>query len=65
MPDDTAASDLIDRHCERTFGTVSESRYFAPSDGLLCQVDDLAGDLAGNVRGCPHAALEGVREDHR
>lgn len=39
----SAASDLIDRHCERTFGTVSTSRYFAPSDGLLCQVDDLAG----------------------
>lgn len=39
----SAASDLIDRHCERTFGTVSSTRYFAPADGYLCPVDDLAG----------------------
>lgn len=39
----SAASDLIDRHCERTFGTVSTTRYFAPSDGRIVQVDDVAG----------------------
>lgn len=38
-----AASDLIDRYCERTFGTVTATRYFAPADALICQVDDLAG----------------------
>ena len=39
----SAASDLIDRHCERTFGTVSATRYFAPADNYLLPVDDLAG----------------------
>jgi len=39
-----AASDLIDGYCGRTFspsGTVT--RYFAPLDNYVLQVDDLAG----------------------
>jgi len=39
----SAASSLIDGYCGRTFGTVSEVRYFAPDNGYLLQVDDLAG----------------------
>jgi len=39
----SAASDLIDRHTERTFGTVSAVRYYAPGSTKVLQVDDLAG----------------------
>ena len=39
----SAASDLIDRHTERTFGTVSATRYYAPGMTKTLQVDDMAG----------------------
>lgn len=39
----SAASSLIDGYCGRTFGTVNEVRYFAPDNGYLLQIDDLAG----------------------
>lgn len=39
----SAASSLIDGYCGRTFGTVAEVRYFAPDNGYLLHVDDLAG----------------------
>ena len=39
----SAASALIDGHAGRTFGTVTETRYFAPDNGYLLQIDDLAG----------------------
>jgi hypothetical protein len=39
----SAASELIDGYCGRTFGTVTETRYFAPSDSHVLQIDDLAG----------------------
>jgi hypothetical protein len=39
----SAASELIDAYCGRTFGTVTATRYYAPTDQIVCQVDDLAG----------------------
>lgn len=39
----SAASSLIDGYCGRTFGTVSDTRLFAPDNGYLLQIDDLAG----------------------
>lgn len=39
----SAASELIDGYCGRTFGTVASTRYYAPTENLLLQVDDLAG----------------------
>lgn len=39
----SAASELIDGYCGRTFGTITEARYFATEDGYLLQVDDIAG----------------------
>lgn len=39
----SAASSLIDGHAGRSFGTVTETRYFAPDNGYLLQIDDLAG----------------------
>jgi len=39
----SAASSLIDGYCGRTFGTVNETRLFAPDNGYLLQIDDLAG----------------------
>jgi len=38
----SAASDLIDGYCGRSFGTVTTTRSFAPLENLLVQVDDLA-----------------------
>lgn len=39
----SAASELIDGYCQRTFGTVTETRYFAPVDAYVLSVDDIAG----------------------
>jgi hypothetical protein len=39
----SAASELIDNYTGRTFGTVAATRYYAPTDQIVCQVDDLAG----------------------
>lgn len=39
----SAASELIDGYCGRTFGTVATTRYYAADDAYLLQVDDLAG----------------------
>lgn len=40
----SAASELIDGYCGRSFGTVTSStRYFAPTDLYVLQIDDLAG----------------------
>jgi hypothetical protein len=40
----TAASDLIDGYCGRTFSTTGTvQRSFAPADNYVLQVDDLAG----------------------
>lgn len=39
----SAASELIDNYVGRTFGTASATRYFAPTENLTVQVDDLAG----------------------
>lgn len=39
----SAASELIDGYCQRTFGTVAETRYFAPHDSYVINIDDLAG----------------------
>ena len=39
----SAASELIDGYCGRTFGTVSTTRYYAAEDATVLQVDDLAG----------------------
>lgn len=39
----SAASELIDNYVGRTFGTASATRYFAPTESLVLQVDDLAG----------------------
>lgn len=38
----SAASELIDGYCGRSFGTVTEARYFATEDALVLQVDDIA-----------------------
>ena len=38
----SAASELIDGYCGRSFGTVTEVRYFAADDALVLQVDDIA-----------------------
>ena len=38
----SAASELIDGYCGRTFGTVAATRVFAPIEALVVQVDDLA-----------------------
>jgi hypothetical protein len=38
----SAASELIDGYCGRTFGTVTATRIFAPIEALVVQVDDLA-----------------------
>jgi hypothetical protein len=38
----SAASELIDGYCGRSFGTVTEARYFAADDALVLQVDDIA-----------------------
>lgn len=38
----SAASDLIDGYCGRSFGTVTATRTFAPVESLVVQVDDLA-----------------------
>lgn len=39
-----AASELIDGYCGRSFGTTGTVvRYFAPTEGYVLQVDDLAG----------------------
>lgn len=39
----SAASSLIDTYCQRSFGTVTGVRYFAPHDNWLLAIDDLAG----------------------
>ena len=39
----SAASELIDAYCGRTFGTVAATRFYAPTDQIVCQIDDLAG----------------------
>lgn len=39
----SAASELIDLHCGRSFGTVSATRYYAPDSSYVLRVDDLAG----------------------
>lgn len=40
----SAASDLIDGYCSRTFTTSgTTTRYFAPSDNYVLYTDDLAG----------------------
>lgn len=39
----SAASELIDGHCQRTFGTVTATRYYAPDNAVLLHVDDIAG----------------------
>lgn len=39
----SAASELIDGHLGRTFGTATATRYFAPDTATVLQVDDLAG----------------------
>jgi hypothetical protein len=39
----SAACELIDNYCGRTFGTASATRYYAPTDQIVCQIDDLAG----------------------
>lgn len=39
----SAASELIDLYCGRTFGTVSATRYYSASDSGVLAVDDLAG----------------------
>ena len=40
----SAASDLIDGYCNRTFTTTGTVvRFFAPTDNYVLQVDDLAG----------------------
>jgi len=38
----SAASELIDGYCGRSFGTVTEVRYFATDDAMVLQVDDIA-----------------------
>jgi hypothetical protein len=38
----SAASELIDGYCGRSFGTVTEVRYFATEDAMVLQVDDIA-----------------------
>lgn len=38
----SAASELIDGYCGRSFGTVTEARYFASDDALVLQIDDIA-----------------------
>lgn len=38
----SAASELIDGYCGRSFGTATEARYFATDDALVLQVDDIA-----------------------
>jgi hypothetical protein len=38
----SAASDLIDGYCGRSFGTAVTTRYFAADDPYLLQVDDIA-----------------------
>lgn len=40
----SAASELIDGYCGRTFGTVTGARYFAADDAYTLQVDDIATD---------------------
>lgn len=39
----SAASELIDLYCGRTFGTVSATRYYSASNSGVLAVDDLAG----------------------
>ena len=39
----SAASELIDGHCQRSFGTVSETRYYAAHDSYVLNIDDIAG----------------------
>lgn len=39
----SAASELIDLHCGRTFGTASATRYYAPDSSCFLRIDDLAG----------------------
>lgn len=39
----SAASELIDLHCGRSFGTVSATRYYAPDSPYTLRIDDLAG----------------------
>lgn len=38
-----AASEAIDAYCGRSFGTVTTTRYYAPTNWYRCEVDDLAG----------------------
>lgn len=38
----SAASELIDGYCGRSFGTVTGVRYFAADDAYMLQVDDIA-----------------------
>lgn len=39
----SAASELIDGYCARSFGSASATRYYASSDPFLLRVDDMAG----------------------
>jgi hypothetical protein len=39
----SAASELIDGFCGRTFGTVTATRYYAADDAYMLQIDDLGG----------------------
>jgi hypothetical protein len=39
----SAASELIDGYCGRSFGTVEATRYFAAEDAYVLRVDDIAG----------------------
>ena len=39
----SAASELIDGYCNRSFGTATATRVFAPYNNTVVEIDDLAG----------------------